>query len=109
MSYALGKYGARVLDAPLPSGSFRSWGKRGKGKWMTVYADSGHVFIVIAGLRLDTSQTAGAGPGWSKDVRAGLRERLAAHRPPLAQALTAGDNRLSDRKRAWPGRAFCFV
>ena len=29
VSYALGKYGARVLDAPLPSGSFSSWGKRG--------------------------------------------------------------------------------
>ena len=72
VSYALGKFGARVLDAPLPSGSFRSWGKRGKGKWMTVYYDSGHMFIVIAGLRLDTSQTAGEGPGWSKNVRAGF-------------------------------------
>jgi len=72
VSYVLGKYGARVLDAPLPSGSFRSWGKKGKGKWMTVYYDSGHMFIKIAGLRLDTSQTAGKGPGWSKNVRAGF-------------------------------------
>jgi hypothetical protein len=72
VSYVLGKYGARVLDSPLPSGSFRSWGKRGKGKWMTVYYDSGHMFIKIAGLRLDTSQTAGEGPGWSKNVRAGF-------------------------------------
>ena len=72
VSYTLGKYGARVLDAPMPSGSFRSWGKRGKGKWMTVYYDSGHMFIKIAGLRLDTSQTPGEGPGWSKNVRAGF-------------------------------------
>ena len=72
VSYVLGKYGARVLDSPLPSGSFRSWGKRGKGKWMTVYFDSSHIFIKIAGLRLDTSQTAGEGPGWSKNVRAGF-------------------------------------
>ena len=72
VSYALGKYGARVLDAPLPSGSFRSWGKRGKGKWMTVFYDSGHMFIKIAGLRLDTSQTPGKGPGWSENVRAGF-------------------------------------
>jgi hypothetical protein len=82
VSYVLGDYGARVLDAPLPSGSFRKWGKRGRGKWMTVYADSGHAFIVIAGLRLDTSQTRGAGPGWSKDVRAGfanVSRRTARH------------------------------
>jgi hypothetical protein len=82
VSYALGKYGARVLDAPMPSGSFGSWGKRGKGQWITVYSDSGHMFAVIAGLRLDTSQTAGAGPGWSKDVRAGfanVSKRSARH------------------------------
>ena len=72
VSYALGKYGARILDAPLPSGSFRSWGKRGKGKWITVYYDSGHMFAKIAGLRLDTSQVSGKGPGWSKNVRAGF-------------------------------------
>jgi hypothetical protein len=72
VSYALGKYGARVLDSPLPSGSFGSWGKRGKGKWMTVYYDSGHMFLRIAGLRLDTSQTPGKGPGWSDNVRAGF-------------------------------------
>jgi hypothetical protein len=72
VSYTLGKYGARVLDAPLPSGSFRSWGRKGKGDWMTVYYDSGHMFIKIAGLRFDTSQTPGAGPGWSENVRAGF-------------------------------------
>ena len=82
VSYTLGDYGARVLDAPMPSGSFRKWGRRGKGNWMTVYANSGHMFIVIAGLRFDTSQTPGAGPGWSKDVRAGFRNvsrRTARH------------------------------
>jgi hypothetical protein len=82
VSYALGKYGARVLDAPMPSGSFGSWGKRRKGDWMTVYWDSGHMFIVIAGLRLDTSQTAGKGPGWSENVRAGfanVSKRSARH------------------------------
>ena len=72
VSYALGKYGARIVDSPLPSGSFSSWGKRGKGRWITVYANSGHAFVVIAGLRFDTSQTPGQGPGWSENVRAGL-------------------------------------
>ena len=82
VSYALGDYGARILDAPMPSGSFRRWGNKGKGRWMTTYANSGHMFIVIAGLRLDTAQTPGAGPGWSKDVRAGfvnVSRRTARH------------------------------
>jgi hypothetical protein len=65
VSYALGKKGARVLDAPMPSGSFMNWEKRGFGKWITVYANGGHMYAVIAGLRLDTSQTPGDGPGWS--------------------------------------------
>jgi hypothetical protein len=66
VSYALGKKGARVLDAPMPSGSFQNWEKGGKGKWITVYANGGHMYAVIAGLRLDTSMTPGDGPGWSK-------------------------------------------
>lgn len=66
VSYALGKKGADILKAPMPSGSFMSWEERGVGDWITVYANEGHMYVVIAGLRLDTSQTAGNGPGWSK-------------------------------------------
>jgi hypothetical protein len=69
ISYALGKKGARVLDAPMPSGSFMRWGRAGRGRWITVYANGGHMYAVIAGLRLDTSMTAGDGPGWSKRLR----------------------------------------
>ena len=65
VSYALGKKGARVLKAPMPSGSFMNWQKRGRGRWITVYANGGHMYAVIAGLRLDTSMTPGDGPGWS--------------------------------------------
>jgi hypothetical protein len=72
ISYALGDPGARIVDAPMASGGYMSWGRRGKGEWITVYADSGHMFAVIAGLRLDTSQTPGPGVGWSRDVRAGF-------------------------------------
>jgi hypothetical protein len=36
-----------------------------------VYANGGHAYAVIAGLRLDTSMTAGAGPGWSDEMRSG--------------------------------------
>jgi hypothetical protein len=72
VSYALGDKGAGLLKAPMPSGSFRSWGQRGKGTWITTYSNPGHMFAVIAGLRLDTSATPGEGPGWSTNVKAGL-------------------------------------
>lgn len=42
--------------APMVSGQYASsWGRRGKGRWITVYAHTGHVYMEIAGLRLDTS------------------------------------------------------
>ena len=69
VSFAL--HGARMLDSPLPSGSLAKWGQKGKGDWITVYANGGHAYAVIAGLRLDTSMTAGAGPGWSDEMRSG--------------------------------------
>jgi hypothetical protein len=46
---------AGLLKSPLDSGSFLSWGKRGRGVWITVFTNRGHAFAVIAGLRLDTS------------------------------------------------------
>lgn len=67
VSYAL--HGGRFVTSPMPSGSYTGWGKGGKGKWITVYPNSGHVYAVIAGLRWDTSMTSGDGPGWSKDMR----------------------------------------
>jgi hypothetical protein len=69
VSYALGDRGAAVLDAPMPSGSFMRWGEPGKGRWITLYANGGHIYAVIAGLRLDTSMTDGDGPGWSRTQR----------------------------------------
>jgi hypothetical protein len=53
VSYAL--IHAGLLDSPLPSGPFMRWGARGRGRWITVFANSGHAYAVIAGLRLDTS------------------------------------------------------
>jgi cell wall-associated NlpC family hydrolase len=79
VSYAL--HGGRLLASPLPSGSFMHWAHRGKGRWITVYANSGHAFMVVAGLRFDTSQTAGNGPGWSKRMVSsrGYKVRHKAH------------------------------
>ncbi len=67
VSYAL--HGGNFLSSPLPSGPLESWGHRGAGRWISVYANSGHAYAVIAGLRWDTSMTAGDGPGWSKQMR----------------------------------------
>lgn len=66
VSYAL--RGAGVLTSPLDSSSFMKWGKRGKGEWITVYTNPGHAYVVIAGLRLDTSAaddpSGRKGPRW---------------------------------------------
>jgi cell wall-associated NlpC family hydrolase len=67
VSYAL--HGGGLLKSPLASGDFARWGKRGKGEWITVYANGGHAYAMIAGLRWDTSMTPGNGPGWSEEKR----------------------------------------
>ena len=53
VSYAL--IAAGLLKSPLPSGPFMRWGDKGRGRWITVYSHPGHAYMVIAGLRLDTS------------------------------------------------------
>ena len=79
ISYAL--FGAKLLKSPLDSSSFMRWGKRGKGQWITVYTNPGHAYVVIAGLRLDTSAAgdpSGAkGPRWRPNLRStrGFRAR----------------------------------
>jgi hypothetical protein len=74
VSYILGPKGAGILDTPEDSRTFARWGERGKGTWITVYTNPGHAYAVIAGLRFDTSipDDGQEGPGWSKDVKAGL-------------------------------------
>ncbi len=67
VSYAL--RGGRFLSSPLPSSGFYGWGKSGVGKWITVYTNPGHAYMVVAGLRFDTSMTPGNGPGWSASLR----------------------------------------
>jgi cell wall-associated NlpC family hydrolase len=68
MSYAL--HGAGLLNRQRTSGDFMSWGRTGAGAWITVYANSGHGFLKIAGLRFDTGwNNAGKGPRWSAQMR----------------------------------------
>jgi hypothetical protein len=67
VSYAL--RGGRFIASPLASGPLMSWQKPGRGKWITVYSNPGHVYLVVAGLRFDTANTGGNGPRWSKSLR----------------------------------------
>ena len=67
MSYAF--HGAGMLDEALDSTGFESWGEAGKGTWVTIYAKSGHAFMVVAGLRFDTSGRADQGTRWQADMR----------------------------------------
>jgi hypothetical protein len=70
VSYAL--YGGRFLRSPLPSGDLMSWGRPRPGRWITVYANGGHAYVVVAGLRFDTSMRddqSRTGPAWSKRLR----------------------------------------
>jgi hypothetical protein len=65
-------HAAGHLDWPLNSGGLARWGARGPGKWVRVYAHKKHVFMVIAGLRFDTSPmgaSGGKGPRWRETVR----------------------------------------
>jgi cell wall-associated NlpC family hydrolase len=63
VSYALA--GAGLIRTPMTSGQFMSFGIPGPGRWLTVYANPGHVYAVIAGLRWDTVGDArGSGPRW---------------------------------------------
>ena len=68
VSYAL--HGGEFLESPLPSGPMEKWGLPGEGRWITVYANAGHAYAVIAGFRWDTSGDAtGTGPRWHEDLR----------------------------------------
>jgi peptidoglycan hydrolase-like protein with peptidoglycan-binding domain len=65
VSYAL--HFAGLLDASMPSGGFMNWEQPGRGQWITTYANGGHMYMVIAGLRFDTS---GADPSrWQTEMR----------------------------------------
>lgn len=70
VSYAL--HGGGLLKQPLDSSGLESWRRAGKGRWITVYANSGHAYVVIAGLRFDTSSGGdnnGSGPRWRSKTR----------------------------------------
>jgi peptidoglycan hydrolase CwlO-like protein len=80
ISYALAAGG--LLSGSLDSTGFMSWGDAGPGRRITVYANSGHAFMVVDGRRYDTSALSGGGTRWSSSMRstAGF---VARHPPGL--------------------------
>jgi hypothetical protein len=68
VSYAL--HGAGLIDTPMDSGEMMGWGAPGKGRWITIYANAGHAFAVIDGVRWDTAGDTGAetGPRWHPEM-----------------------------------------
>jgi cell wall-associated NlpC family hydrolase len=80
VSFAL--HGGGFLTSPLPSGPMEGWGSPGRGRWITVYANGGHAYAVIAGLRWDTAgNTSGTGPRWHESLRAAATGPFAARHP----------------------------
>jgi peptidoglycan hydrolase CwlO-like protein len=66
VSYALAAAG--LLSSPLDSTGFESWGESGPGRWITVYANAGHAFMVVAGWRFDTVALAADGTRWTRTM-----------------------------------------
>jgi septal ring factor EnvC (AmiA/AmiB activator) len=60
VSFAL--HGGGFLESPLDSTGLETWGEAGAGKWITVYANAEHAWMVIAGIAFDT--VGGPGPRW---------------------------------------------
>jgi cell wall-associated NlpC family hydrolase len=71
VSYVL--HGAGLLRRARDSRGLMSWRRRGPGRWITVYANRGHAYVVLAGLRFDTSGRGESGPRWRPAARSPRR------------------------------------
>jgi septal ring factor EnvC (AmiA/AmiB activator) len=64
VSYALAAAG--LVSSPMVSGDFENWGDAGPGRWITIYANAGHVWMEVAGWRFDTVALAESGTRWAQ-------------------------------------------
>jgi hypothetical protein len=80
ISYALAAAG--LVTSPMASGGFMTWGESGPGRWITIYTNPGHMFMVIAGWRFDTTALRGGGTRWTRTMRP-TGGFLARHPPGL--------------------------
>ncbi len=76
ISYAL--HGGGLLSTPLDSTGFMTWGESGPGQWITIYSNPGHAYMVIAGVRFDTS---GAPPRYQPAAARSSAGFVATHPP----------------------------
>jgi peptidoglycan hydrolase-like protein with peptidoglycan-binding domain len=67
VSFAL--HGAGLIDTPMSSYDFPGWGQPGPGQWVTVYGMQSHAYMVVAGIRFDTSASKGGGSRWTTAPR----------------------------------------
>ena len=67
VSYAL--HGGGLLSVPKDSSEFMSWGAPGKGRYITIYANPGHAYMVVHGRRFDTTGAGGPGGRWQRAMR----------------------------------------
>jgi hypothetical protein len=80
ISYAL--RGGGMITSPLNSTGFMTWGEPEAGKWISVYANAGHAYAVIAGLRWDTAGSAdGTGPRWYDDTSSVVSGKFTVRHP----------------------------
>ncbi len=82
VSYAL--HGAGLLSYTMVSGQLAHWGAPGPGRWITIYANAEHVFMVVAGLRFDTRNDPEgvSGPRWKMAApEARILPRFAVRHP----------------------------
>lgn len=71
VSYVLREAG--LMRGSTTSNGFFKYGKKGEGRWITIYTRKGHVFVTVAGLRLDTGGPGRrTGPRWKPETRQGL-------------------------------------
>jgi peptidoglycan hydrolase CwlO-like protein len=78
VSYALAAAG--LVTSPMASGAFEGWGDPGPGRWITIYANAGHVWMEVAGWRFDTVALASGGTRWSRG--GGELSGFVARHPP---------------------------
>jgi cell wall-associated NlpC family hydrolase len=76
-SFAL--HGGGFLESPLDSTGLETWGEPGPGKWITVYANAEHAWMMIAGLAFDT--VGGPGPRWHSSPVDSPEGFIARHPP----------------------------
>jgi hypothetical protein len=67
VSFALAAAG--LVDSPMDSSALARFGRAGPGRWVTIYANAGHAFMTVAGLRFDTSGRDAGGSRWQADSR----------------------------------------